>query len=156
MKYVITSLLLGMLAILSFTGCKKSSGATTQPRAEQARTFIPAAQANQMIKSYLASIGYPEKDDQIRFWLLNADSLRLYLQDPSIKNIKVSIAHQMDYINGGSAGMKPVRGIIPETIILTGVDNDNNYVTILGDVMDNAVPCPRACNLKLDAPIPEN
>ncbi len=145
MKYVITSLLLGMLVAFSFTGCKKSSGANVEPRPELARTFIPIAQANQMIESYLSSIGYPEKDDQIRSWILNADSLRLYLQDPSIKNIKVSLAHQMDYINRGLKGRKPTDGEIPETIILFGIDEDNNSVTMRGRAMDNAVPCPRAC-----------
>lgn len=150
MKNVCTSLLFGMLVSLSFSGCKKSSGATVEPKVEQARTFIPARQANQMIKSYLASIGYPEKDNQIRYWVLNADSLRVYLQDPTIKNIKVSLAHRMDYVSDGSTDI-----IMPETIILTGVDRENNYVTFSGDVMDNAVPCPRSCSLKLEEAIPE-
>lgn len=145
MKYVCTSFLLGILIILGVAGCKKSSGANVEPRPELGRTFIPIAQANQMIESYQSSIGYPEKDDQIRSWVLNADSLRLYLQDPSIKFIKVSLAHQIDYLNRGFKGKKPADGEIPETIILLGVDKDSNYVTIGGRAMDNAVPCPRAC-----------
>ena len=135
-----------ILIIAGYTRCKKSSGANFTPsQVTSTRTFITVAQANRRINSYLNSIGYPNRDQKIRSWIIDADSLRLYLQDTSIKKLKVFMAHSQEYIDSGNEGQPPVQGQIPETIILAGVNRNSNDALPLDMAMDNSVPCPRMC-----------
>lgn len=141
-----TFFLLFILAVASSLSCTKSSGApriTTPPT-----SFIDKDQANRMIQSYLTSIGYPAKDDEIRSWSVDAEDLRTYLSDPAIKKIRIYLAHDMDYILGGGEGQRPPAGMIVVTPILGGQDDAGK--TVYRDirmVMDNAAPCPQMCEL---------
>lgn len=137
-----------------FVRCTRSSGSnyidtgfvSDEVDVEQ-RTFIEKDQANRMIGSYLKSIDYPEKDNQVRSLSLNADSLRLYLQDTSIKKIKVIVAHNMDYILSGFEGKVPAPGQFATTFIVVGINSFDKIVySTVNRVMDNAAPCPQMCS----------
>src|SRR5690606_21419291 len=65
-------------------------------------TFIPSDSANKMIQSYLTSTtGNP---DDLRALILDADSMKSYLTDTSIRHLKVMLAHTLNYINDGNNG----------------------------------------------------
>lgn len=108
--------------------------------------FITKDSANKMLGSYLASISDADADSSLHSLILNADALRKYLNDTSIRQVKVMLAHTLDYINAGNldqpAGYKP--GAL--TIILAGYDNKGDYVYGPGNMVpDRAKPCPNEC-----------
>lgn len=108
--------------------------------------FIPADTANKMIHSYLTSIGGSSSTD-LRSLIISAQSLRNYLNDTSITQVKVMFAHTLDYINAGNNGVPA--GYTPGalTIVLAGYNSSGNYVYATGNmVMDYAKPCPTNCN----------
>lgn len=142
-------ILLPLLAICGFS-CSKSSGTESM---ESNVNFIPIDQANLMISSYLQSVGYPAKDDEVRSWLLDAASLREYLADTSIVKVQIFLAHKMDWINAGKGGIKPKPGEFPYTVIVAGVNTRKKYQPIRGKVMDNAAPCPQLCDAYLSSNI---
>ena len=137
-------LLMLLLPLMATCGisCSKSSGA---PIPDSNVNFIPKEQANQMINSYLRSVGYPGKDDEVRSWLLDAAAIREYLSDTSIVRFKVFLGHTMDWINAGNGGVRPGPGEFPNTLILVGVNRQGKYQLVRGKVMDNAAPCPQLC-----------
>lgn len=108
-------------------------------------SFINKDTADVMIESYLESIS-KSPDTQLNCLIINADSLRSYLNDTSIKNVKLMLAHTTAWINGGNMG-RPAR-YKPNafTIVLVGYNSAGNYVYYNGNqVMDNAMPCPSYC-----------
>lgn len=138
------------LLMIGELSCSKASGSE---RMESNANFIPVDQANQMINSYLQSVGYPGKDDEVRSWLLDAASLRAYLADTSIVKVQVFLAHTLDWINTGKGGIKPQPGEFPNTVIVVGVNGRNQYQPLKGKVMDNAAPCPQLCDFMLQSSI---
>src|SRR5436305_263075 len=66
--------------------------------------FIKVSDANLMISSYLNSINSTANDSDIRSFSIDADSLRAYLSNSSIKNVKISFAHTLSYISAGNGG----------------------------------------------------
>ena len=116
--------------------------------------FIPMADANQMISSYIASIASdPNNTAQtpdIHSFSVNADSLRAYLANPAIKSVKLAYAHTMEYINAGNYGIMAGYQSAAMTIIVAGYDANGNYVYFSGAngsqlVLDHLVPCPSNC-----------
>ena len=108
--------------------------------------FIPSDTANEMINSYIYSVSSGSHASDLHAFSIDADLLRTYLANTSIKNVKLILAHTMDYIHSGFrgvyAGMQP--GAV--TIIIAGYDNDGNYVYKDGSfVLDHASPCPYTC-----------
>src|SRR5690606_8048607 len=69
--------------------------------------------ANRMIASYVASVGYPQRDTAVRSLAFSADTLRAYLSDSRITSLEFYLAHQLSYLNSGNnrfgknIGMKP-------------------------------------------------
>ena len=140
--------LCAILATFFFYRCTRSSGTPllpTAPSLEDAPTFITREEANRMIQSYLTSINYPHRNHELRAVSINADSLRQYLNDTSIRFVRVMIAHRMDYILGGGEGKKPPHGKFGLTAVVAGLNSNNNYVYRAGQVMDNSLPCPDMC-----------
>lgn len=133
--------------VLLLTACNEN-----QPRELTALTSPPAGpvfiskdSANKMMQSYLASIAAGSPDD-LHALILNADSMRSYLLDTSIRYIKVSLAHTLDYINAGNNGKPAGYESGALTIILAGVNSGSNYVLFgLNQVMNMAAPCPNLC-----------
>jgi len=106
--------------------------------------FIPADTANKMIGSYLASIG--ADSSCLNSLIIDANALRYYLQDTSIRKIKIMFAHTLDYIYSGHEGVPAGYKKDALTIILAGYDLDDNYRFAPGNMVpDHAVPCPDLC-----------
>lgn len=108
--------------------------------------FISKDSANKMLQSYQGSISSVDADSNLHSLILNAEALRQYLSDTSIKEVKVMLAHTLDYINAGhqnqAAGYKPNA----LTIILAGYNDKGNYVFAPGNMVPNrAKPCPNQC-----------
>lgn len=115
---------------------------------------IPSDQANEMIQSYLDGINSTVNTNKTRAFVCNADSLRAYLSNSSIKNVKLFLAHNMDWINGGYQGQQPGANDNALTIVIAGMDSLNNYVPIdtlmtaqgmVKRVLDRLDPCPDDC-----------
>jgi len=140
--------------------CGKTSGATRNDtfklQALRSPTYdplilgysmpIPDDTANRMIMSYLTSIDYTVNTNETRSLLFNADTMRHYLADTSIKEIKFFLAHNQEYINSGNEGQRPKPNMNALTIIPVGLDLSGNYVhPIPGMVYDRLQPCPDFC-----------
>lgn len=144
MKFLTLSLLL--LALLVAHSCRKASAETTRPERSSSSTFIAKEQANRMIRSYRLSIGYPQKDAEIRSWQIDASALRQYLEDTSIRDIRIILAHSQGYIDAGHEGTLTKPYDFALTPVLVGIGADGGYVYRDGKVLDNAAPCPEVCS----------
>jgi hypothetical protein len=112
------------------------------------RSFINKDSANRMISSYLESIPMADQSTSLASLIIDADSLRAYLNDTSlhIKKVKIMFAHTLPYINSGNYGVFAGYGIGKLTTVLAGYDSSNNYRFWGGNaVMDNGRPCPNTC-----------
>jgi hypothetical protein len=107
--------------------------------------FISMSVANQMITSYLYSINSTANDTDIRSFTVSADSLRAFLANTSIKNVKLIFAHTMSYINAGNSGVNAGYQSGALTIVIAAYDTSGNYVYYGGNVLDHLIPCPYTC-----------
>jgi len=134
-------------AILIFVSfCTKSTGAPDNTSIP-APYFIPKDQANRMIRSYLTSVGYPGKDEYVRSLALDADALRSYLADTSIKKIQLFLAHNMEHIESGKEGQPIGPYEYALTVVAAGTDRNGQFRYVGGRALDNAAPCPRNCDV---------
>ncbi|HVX00398.1 MAG TPA: hypothetical protein VHA52_08195 [Candidatus Babeliaceae bacterium] len=103
--------------------------------------------ANAMISSYLKGANcYAIVDTNLKSLIVNADTLRAYLNDTSIKSLKLMFAEKTSYINacgfGANAGYSS-RGL---TLVIVGVNRSGNYVlNSQGMVYDRCNACPTVC-----------
>ncbi len=111
--------------------------------------FIEMDSANKMIGSYLNSIGYQQNDTDLRSLIFDADSLRQYLANPSVRKLKFMFAHDLDYINNGGDGKPAGYQSGKLTAVIAGFDIKGNYVFVLQGnnrmVLNHALPCPTNC-----------
>lgn len=110
-------------------------------------SFIPRDSANKMIGSYLASVNYPSSPDTLLSWTIDAEAMRKMLEEKKIGQVKIMLAHTLEYINNGGSEVRPV-GFSSDalTIVLTGVDSSGNYVYYNNNlVLDRAKRCPPTC-----------
>lgn len=109
--------------------------------------FIPVDSANKMLQSYLVSINADVDTNQnLQSIILDADAIREYLSNPSIRKVKVMFAHRLDYINSGHFGVNCGYTSGGLTIILAGFDANNNYIFAPGDMVpDRGTLCPPGC-----------
>jgi hypothetical protein len=107
-------------------------------------SFLNKDTANVMIESYLTSIA---KDSGALYSLIvDADSLRAYLNDTNIKNVKLMFAHTLSYINSGHQGVPCGYRSGALTLVLAGYDAQGNYRFYNeNNVMDYCMPCPTLC-----------
>ncbi len=110
-------------------------------------SFITQSVANQMISSYLSSINSAQNDSDIHSFSVNADSLRAYLENPAIKNVKLMFAHTMNYISAGNTGLNAGYNSGALTIVIAGNDSLGNYIYYRGCVLDHIAPCPYTCDI---------
>lgn len=108
---------------------------------------IAVDSANRMIQSYLYSINYPANDSGLRSLSFSADSLRAYLSDPAITDVKFMFAHQPGYMNSGHfgqfAGMNPAA----LTVVIVGVSDDSKFILNKHqEVFEHLSPCPVYCD----------
>ena len=109
--------------------------------------FIPVDSANKMLESYLSSINADsDTSGNVQSFIMDADAIREYLSDNSIKKVKIMFAHTLSYINSGHAGVNCGYRAGKLTIIMAGYDSDGNYIFTPDDkVPDRAEPCPTHC-----------
>lgn len=110
--------------------------------------LIPVDSANKMIGSYLSSITSASNEDtpELQSLIMDANALRNYLSDTSIKNVKVMFAHTLDYINSGHQGQQAGYKSGALTFVFAGYNAQGNYVFAPNNmVLDHAVPCPNHC-----------
>ena len=107
--------------------------------------FISANIANAMIGSYLYSINSTANDTDVRSFSVNADSLRAYLSNTSITNVKFIFAHTQSYMNSGNTGVYAGYQSGALTIIIAAYDTAGKYVYYNGCVLDHLVTCPYTC-----------
>lgn len=126
-----------------------SSAATAGYYGSTSAYFIPVDSANKMLGSYLASINADvDTSTNIQSFIVDADALREYLSDNSIKKVKVMLAHTLNYVNSGGDGVNCGYRAGKLTIILAGYDADKNYIFAPGNkVLDNSIPCPTQCEI---------
>ncbi len=111
--------------------------------------FIPVDSANKMINSYLMSINGYASDTALDCIIVDADMLRAYLDDScngKIAKVKLMLAHTLDYINNGNAGV--YCGYQPGalTLLIAGYDAQGNYIVASGNtLLDHGMPCPAYC-----------
>ncbi|PZF74986.1 hypothetical protein [Taibaiella soli] len=108
-------------------------------------SFISIDSGNKMLESYLASLS-DNDDSSIHSFIFNADSLRSYLNDPRITNVKLMFGHTLEYINEGNYGKPTAYTSGNLTIIVAGYDMNGSYVYKNGNkVLEHAMPCPHDC-----------
>ncbi len=107
---------------------------------------ISISAANEMISSYLSSIRFPAQDTAIRSFSFDADTLRNYLADTSIKTIRFHMAHtptQLQSAPGVYAGYNPQA----LTMIIVGYsENDVLIKNKQNGVYEHLYPCPHQCS----------
>jgi hypothetical protein len=110
--------------------------------------YIHRDTANKMIGSYVASIS-PDNNPSnpnLYSFILDASLLRHYLNDTTIKEVKIMLAHRLDFINSGHEGENAGYRSNALTIIIAGYDSLGNYVFYSGNmILNHATPCPRNC-----------
>lgn len=108
-------------------------------------SFISVDTANVMRDSYLQSIS-TDSPAKLQSWTVNADALREYLSNANIKEVNISLAHTMKYINDGYYGTPS--GLSPNalTFVLTGIAaNGSTIYHNTSYVLNRAKPCPTIC-----------
>lgn len=157
---VSTTITVIALATLGFFSCQnqnsngnyqdtgKALSSQSIPEA-QMNYFIVSDSANRMIKSYLTSIGDTNNvvnNNNLQSLILDADALRAYLNDNSIKKVKIMFAHKLDYINEDHFGQPAGYSPNALTIIVAGYDGNGDYVLAPGNMVpDRSIPCPTNC-----------
>lgn len=135
--------------LLVFSSCKHhhhgGHGNPGDPEEVPYSALIPIDTANKMIQSYLDGINYTVNTEAIKALCFNADSLRAYLSDPTIKDIKFVFANTLEYANSPHGHERPDSNSHVTTLILAGYDNKGNYVFKDNMVYENLRPCPNEC-----------
>jgi hypothetical protein len=170
-----TILLASAALAFAFTACNRQEAAV-DPGANNVKTYTPNTSvmhnagrlvgegfsksiaidsANKMIGSYLSSVGYPYADTAVRSLAFNADTLRSYLGNPAITDVKFYLAHQLGWLNAATGNYGKNVGLQPGklTIICVGLDNNGNVVRNHVDgVYEHAFPCPTTCGSSASDP----
>lgn len=115
--------------------------------------YVERDSANKMIGSYLASL--PPQDSSkpdLHALILDAEVIRDYLNDTSIKSLKLMFAHTLDYINAGNQGVPAGYQSGAFTMVMLGFNAEGNYIYLPGKQAFNRwVPCPLNCPDEGDA-----
>lgn len=143
--------LLYLIMLYVIISCSQSSGSAIDLRSESTSpSFVGKEQAKRMIDSYQKSIGFPEIDQKIRSWRINAEALRQYLSDPTITEVEIFLAHNIEYIEAGGEGLNPPEDSIVQTIVLIGRNQVSELVYRDELALNNAAPCPRMCSYAIE------
>lgn len=154
MKKLLIVVLLGSLTACTSNNSETKDTSPTEeatpktlastPTPTSSVSFLNKDTANIMIQSYLN--GNQDDSSALNSLIINADSLRAYLSDSSIKNIKLMFAHTQKYMYNGGMNKNCGYNSRALTIVLAGYDAEGNYKFYNNNqVMDNANPCPSLC-----------
>lgn len=107
---------------------------------------ISIADANTMIGSYLASVNYPSQDSALRSLTFDADTLRRYLADTSIKTLKFFLAHRPSWATGSTYGKFAGYQPAAMTLVIVGLNQNDKYIpNSRNEVYEHCYPCPFSC-----------
>jgi len=141
-----------LLCAATFSACQDSADQPTQTIntlsmdsvSSSADYFIHKDTANRMIRSYLASA--MSDTNNLQSLIVDAETLRNYLQDTSIKSVKVMFAHTQQYMDAGNESKPAGYTSGALTVVFGGYDGAGNYVYSTGNMVPNkAKPCPHNC-----------
>jgi hypothetical protein len=118
---------------------------TTQSEQTTNSHLISLDSANKMIGSYVASFDSTSSDTDLLSVSFNADQLRAYLANPAITNVKISLAHQLSYINAGNGNQHAGYASNALTLIVSAVSANGTYIFSGNQVMDFGSMCPSVC-----------
>jgi hypothetical protein len=144
----VTLWLLGLITILALNAFSTEEASS---EAYDVTYFVKKDTANRMIQSYLVSVGYSDtstviNNRNLEAIIMDAQSIRNYLKDTSIKAVKVMLAHTQQYINSGNFGVPAGYRSGELTVVLAGYNGAGNYVFAPGGMVpDRGVPCPHSC-----------
>jgi hypothetical protein len=129
------------------SGSSQYANKTTEDSLEEGSKFISVGVANEMISSYIYSITNSANANAVKSFTVNADSLRAYLSDPNVKNIKLVLAHTQEYAASSASGTYAGYSSGALTIVIAASDASGNYVYRNGNVLDHCIPCPSSCGI---------
>lgn len=144
MNITMTAAALGTATLLTCMSCSSRTVPST-PSVE----FIGLDTANRMISSYLNSINAGINDTDLRSLIINADEMRTYLEDTTIREFKIMLAHTQAYINSGKQNQNAGYRSNALTFIIAGINRFGDYVFFEEDnqskVLDRGRHCPANC-----------
>ncbi|MES2703293.1 MAG: hypothetical protein V4649_11670 [Bacteroidota bacterium] len=135
------------VAPASQPGTESQPGNSAKLTPPNGSVFIGTNVANDMISSYLYSISshYGGNGSDVKSFTIDADSMRAYLADTSIKEFKVMFAHTQAYMAGGNTGKPAGYQCGALTLVIAGFNSNGDYVYHNGQVLDHVAPCPYSC-----------
>ena len=108
---------------------------------------VSIADANNMIQSYLTSISYPDNNTNLRSMTFDADTMRNFLNNSAVVNLKFIVAHRDSYINSGKYGTYCGTNATGFTFVILGLNSSNQIIyTSNNMVMEHTRPCPTFCS----------
>lgn len=107
--------------------------------------MISLDSANRMIRSYLGSLDSTATVANLQSVVFDATQLRYYLSDTAISQVKISLAHKLQYINAGNQNTPAGYRSDALTLVISAVDRSGNYIFPGNQVMDYAMQCPILC-----------
>jgi hypothetical protein len=144
------------LAIMSCTKSNVPTDASSTPQPQMPTSsgvfisandyLIDTTTANEQISSYLNSIAL-STEEQIKYFQIDAGALRSLLANTSVTSIKVSVAHKSSIVDNPST-INTFQSMNADaiTFIISGVDEDGNYVLLDDGYAINRVKnCPTHC-----------
>jgi hypothetical protein len=144
------------LALFSCTKANVNQEAATTPQPQKSASagvfissldyLIDTTTANAQISSYINSIA-TLPDEQIKYFQIDAGALRSLLANTNVASIKVSVAHKSSIVENPST-INTYQAINADaiTFIISGVDEDGNYVLLDDGYAINRVQgCPTHC-----------
>ena len=99
-----------------------------------------------MIESYLTSIDYADNSNDLRSLTFDADTMRGFLSNTDVVQLKFAIAHRDTYINTGNYGVYCGTNAAGFTFVIYGLNSSGQIVYTSNDkVMEHTRPCPSFC-----------
>jgi len=128
----------------SLAACQPKTSESPNPHTGDSHR-ISLDSANRMISSYLGSLDSSAPIADLRSVVFDAAQLRKYLSDTAITQVKISLAHKLQYINAGNQNVMGGYRSDAITLIISAVDHSGNYIFPGNQVMDYAMQCPVLC-----------
>lgn len=140
-----------MAAVIFLANCKcKPKPDPYPPGGGRYFRFIGIDSANKMVESYQTSIQEAENDSSLTALLIDMDQLRKYTDTMPggrrIKYLKLSFAHDLEYINKHGPGRNVGYRSGAFTLVISGCNAAGDYIYFTGNrVLEYCMPCPTSC-----------
>jgi hypothetical protein len=102
--------------------------------------------ANYLIGSYLTSIDYQNNQVDLRSLTFDADTIRSFLTNSNVVNLKFMFAHRDTYVNSDYYGVNCYLKAEGITFVIIGLDAYNEVVYTSNEmVLEHSLGCPYLC-----------